>query len=227
CGSSVCDITPALLCAYGILTAVLHRQKTGKGQHVDIAMYDAGVFLSDKPVTHYLLAQEEQERGRISHAQPYDVFQAKDGWVVIAITSQPMWQRFCHVMGRADLTDDPRTATGQDRYRNFDSLLKPAIEGWLNDKTRKEAVAILNSVNVPAGEVQTMADIAACPQLQARGMWLELDDPVFGKVRTVANPVKLSEVKPRQPTHYPLVGQDTEAILARFDPDQVPTLRSK
>jgi len=214
CGASVGDKMPATLAAYGILTAIMYRDKTGQGQHVDIAMYDSCVWLNDKALTAYTLAGAVQERGRLVYNEPFDVFRAKDGYIVIVATTQALWERMCQAMGNAELVNDPRLATPYIRYRNFDNYLKPIIEGWLADKTRSEAEEILGRFGVPAGKVQTVEDLVRCPQLKARGMLQEIEDPEYGKLMLAGNPVKLSLTTPLPPSPIPLVGQHTEEVLS-------------
>lgn len=228
-GFPLSDLYPSMLAAYGTLLALMARERTGRGQHVDIAMYDASVSLNERAVSLAYITGEAPQRGADPYFAPYGPFQAQDGFVVIGLISEPMWPRFCQALKRPDLEADPRLRNGMDRFRHMESVLKPIIDQWLADKTAEEAAQILLESGVPAAPVQTAKDLLRCPQVHARRMLLEFD--YYGnRVAAAGNPVKLSASPEGPPSSPPRLGQHTEEILRTLlgiGPEEIVRLRAE
>jgi CoA:oxalate CoA-transferase len=213
-GVAVGDLVSGILALSGTLLALRHRDLTGEGQHVDIALYDALASFSQRAVLRGFLTGETPTRGRESRENPQGPFKVKDGYVVIVTMGDPMWARLCDVIGRPDLRDHPRFNPDTARGQLFDDQLRPILEDWARDRTRAEVVDLFLAADLPVAPVQNAADLLHCPQLRARRMITEVDDPVRGRMVYTGNPIKLSNVPEHDPHPAPLLGADTEAVLA-------------
>ena len=222
------DVFPGTLCTVGILQALYQRERTGLGQHVDVAMYDAMVSMLTMRLQDYIVTGALLERGAKRSSAPNGFFKVKDGYVAIATVGEPMWERFCRAVGKPELVGSPGLERGTDRARNLDTILRPIIEGWAADKTKKEVTDILLAYNVPCGPVQTAQEIMECPHLEARKMLVEADHPVVGKTKYVGSPIKLSAYRDPQYTPPPVLGEHTDDILTGIlgmSADEVQKLR--
>lgn len=209
------DLYPGTLAAYGAMLGLFQRLTTGRGQLVDIAMYDSMMLLNERSVVQYAVTKEVPPRGSGHDLfAPYGPFKARDGYVVIAVATEDMWQRLCEAMARPELAADPRFASGVARVARLESDLRPIVEGWLADKSPADVTRLLQAVGVPAGPVQTAADFFHCPHVKARNMLVEVTLPLSGRLQTVGNPVKLeSSIDADLPHLIPRLGEHTEEIL--------------
>ena len=138
------DTVPGFLADFGAMAAILLRNQTGRGQHVDIAMYDSMVLFNNFAVGNALLTGERlPTRGKLPTSAPYDAYKAKDGYFVIAAAGEPIWQRFCQAIGREDLMSHPELKDGPSRAKNEEAILRPLIEEWARDKTVEETYRFL------------------------------------------------------------------------------------
>ncbi len=206
------DLYSGLVTAYSIMLALFMRERTGEGQFVDTAMYDAMLSLNERMVMLYSLTGQMQPRGRMRYQGPRAAFKARDGYLALNIPDNLMWQRLCQAMGREDLIDDPRTADGPARGENA-GFVRLVVEAWLADKSREEARILLNEHGVPAGPVHTAEDIFNCPQAAARQMLVDIEDPDFGTYTFARSPMMLSS-SPGVPTRRPpRLGEHTRPVL--------------
>ncbi|MFQ5613307.1 MAG: CaiB/BaiF CoA transferase family protein [Anaerolineae bacterium] len=206
------DVYSGMVAAYGIMQALFMRERTGRGQEVDISMFDSMLALNERMVTLYSVTGQSPARGQLKHLYPRGAFKCSDGYVALNVPDDLIWQRLCEAMGREDLITDERSATGPARAANAD-FLQPVIETWLADHTRAEAVDILNASGVPTGPVYIAEDVFADPQVAARGMLVEIDDPQVGPYKFARTPGHLSAA-PDIPTRpAPNLGQHSRAIL--------------
>jgi formyl-CoA transferase len=206
------DLYTGLVTCYGIMLALFMRERTGEGQYVDAAMYDAMLSLNERMVMLYSLTGQMQPRGRMRFQGPRAAFKAKDGYLAVNIPDDLMWQRMCEAMGREDLKEDPRTADGPSRAQN-DDFIRSVVEEWLADKTREEAREILREHGVPSGPVHTAEDIFNCPQVAARQMLVDIQDPVFGTYKFARSPLILSAAPGIETRRPPRLGEHTRPIL--------------
>lgn len=216
CGVPLGDLTAGIFGLSGTLLALRQRELTGEGQHVDIAMYDALASYSQRLVTRYYLTGEVPTRGADNRENPQGTFRAKDGWVAITVMGDAMWDRFCRMLGRPELRDDPAMTPDTARGKLYDSVIQPMLEAWAADMTREEVIARFREADLPCAPVQDTHDLLHCPHLKARHMIVEVDDPVRGRIAYTGNPIKMSAVPEEQPRHAPALGQDTAEILSRL-----------
>lgn len=229
-GFQLADMYPSILAVCGLLMALHQRTKTGLGQHVDIAMYDAAVALNERAIALHSFLGQAPARGQGVFTAQLGVFEARDGYLVIGVVTQPNWPKLCRIIRREDLLEDQRLATPELRARHLRELLRPAIEGWTKGKTKDEAVRLLLEQDIPAGPVQRADDLFQCPQVRARRMLVEFDDPVAGPVALAGNPIKMSLMEELPPSPPPLLGQHTQEVLSRLlnlSPAQIEALRAE
>ncbi len=220
------DIYSGLVTAYGITQALLMRERTGRGQLVDSAMFDNMLSLNESMTALYSVAGQNPTRGVPENLFPRGAFQTKDGYIALNIPDNIMWGRFCEAMGREDLTLDERSDTGTARSANAD-FLTPIIEEWLAAMTRDEAVETLNAISVPAGPVNTAEDVFNDPHVRARGMIMAIEDPDFGTFEFARSVPHLSEAPELPARPAPGLGQHTREILEGllgYTPDNVDDL---
>lgn len=206
------DVYSGLVTAYGVMLALFMRERTGQGQFVDSAMLDNMLALNERMVTLYSYTGESPERGRLKHLYPRGAFRCQDGYLALNVPDDIQWVRLCEAIGCEDLKSDPRTADGTARAANAD-FIRPLIEDWLADKTRAQAVALLEERGVPSGPVYTAEDVFNDPHIAARHMLVTVDDPVAGPRKYARSPVHLSAA-PKIPTDpAPRLGEHTRSIL--------------
>ncbi|MFH1087236.1 MAG: CoA transferase, partial [Chloroflexota bacterium] len=169
------DVAAGVYLCLGTMFALFHRQRTGQGQHVDVALMDVdSVFLETVFAEYKTLGEVRKQVGnrRIFNA-PNDCFKARDRWVYIGVMTDSIWKRFCKAIAREDLVDDPRFQTNPTRARNWE-LLNAITQEWVADKTAEEVVKIMEEASVMAGEVATIPEAYNNPQLRAREMIVEV-----------------------------------------------------
>jgi len=206
------DVYSGMVTAYGIMQALFMRERTGKGQWVDSAMYDNMLGLNEAMIALYSVAQQSNRRGVPKNAYPRGAYQASDGYIALNVPDNRIWTRLAEIVGRPDLTSDERTKDGAARAQNR-ALIDDCIEAWLKDKTRAQAVDALNDSGVPAGPVNRAEDVFACPQVEARGFLMPVDDPEVGSYRFARTPPMLSENVDLPAAPSPRLGQHTREVL--------------
>lgn len=213
-GSSIGDIFSGCYASIAILAALRVRDKTGIGQQIDISMMDAVVSILENAIVRYTVTKEIPKRIGSRHPSiaPFDVFKAKDGWVVIAVGNDALWIKFCKAIGKENLITDPRFLTNDLRSKSY-SQLKPIITEWSEDILIKEILKILMNAGVPVGEVNTVDKIVEDPNIKLREMVIELKHPKAGSVKIANTPLKLSKTPAKIETASPLLGQHTEELL--------------
>lgn len=230
-GAAFTDYGSGLYCVVGILLALRHRDKTGLGQEIDISMLDAGVSFMETVFAQYKVLNEVQPQ--MGNARPFsaptNAYKCKDGYVYFAITFNKMWERFTRLIGREDLTSDPRFASSELRRRNRE-YLDGSAQDWLADKTRHEAVKLLVEAGIPAGPVNTITEAIEDPQIRARDMIVDLEHPGIGKVPVSGIVIKLSKSPGSIETPAPSIGQHNEEIycgLLGYDKGKLPKLKEE
>jgi len=211
-GPGIGDLFTATLNCIGILAAVYHRERTGEGQYVDTAMYDAMISLTERAVYQHSYTGNPPTRQGNSHPTlfPYDAFESADGYVVIAAFSTPHWHALCEAMGRPDLAVDYPTA--DSRRANRESL-RAAILEWTRDHSSAELCEALEG-DVPVAPVQNTADIFADPHVHAREMIHEVDQPgAESRVEIAGNPIKMTKTPPKPGRRAPLLDEHRAELL--------------
>ncbi|MBT3991565.1 MAG: CoA transferase [Rhodospirillaceae bacterium] len=206
------DIYTGMVTSQGILQALFMRERTGKGQLVDSAMFDNMLSLNESMVTLFSAAGQSPERGVPKNLFPRGAFKTQDGYIALNVPDNRIWGRLCEAMGREDLKDDQRSKGGTERATNA-KFLQPIIEDWLATLTRDEAVNTLNEVGVPTGPVYTAEDVFQDPQVKARGMLMPIDDPEVGEYAFTRSPIHLSEAPELPKNAAPKLGGDTDWVL--------------
>ncbi len=216
CGPSVGDIMPGTLAAVGILAAVHHARRTGEGQFLDVAMYDAVLSLCEHYV--YLYSYGGENPGPLGNAHPFlcpfDVFDAKDGQIAIAAPTDKHWRILCDIIGRPELGKDERYARNEGRQKHAPEI-RAIVRQWTSRRTREEIMDIL-SRHVAAGPVNTMEDIFADPHVAAREMLPEIEQVGARPVKLAGQPIKLTRTPSRIYHRAPVLGEHSEEILAEI-----------
>ena len=211
-GISLADQFTGTMAAFGVVLALQWRNLTGKGQHVDLAMYDCMVMLNELEIGYYGHFGELSGRG-VGTIAPFQFFRASDGWFSVGVSGDLVWKRFCEVIGRLDLYGREDLNDGIARARVQESLFRPLIEEWASDKTVADVCERFNAAGVPSGPVQTIPELFTCPQARARNMLVELPDPAAGPTKLAGNPVKFSAVPEIDVQAAPRLGADTDDVL--------------
>jgi crotonobetainyl-CoA:carnitine CoA-transferase CaiB-like acyl-CoA transferase len=224
------DLFPASHAVSGICMALFRRERTGRGAHVDMAMFDALVSLNENAIAMSLATGTEMlPRGRLSYTAPFEIFRASDGYLCIAVLGEKMWQRFCEAIERPDLAADPALASGTLRSSAMDGQLGEAIEAWLAPLTRQQAIDRLVACGVPAGIVATPFDVIASPQTEARSLLWDVPSYTGGTTRMVGSPIRITPDGFAPVGAVPAPGQDTVDVLTTdggFAPAEVDALIS-
>ena len=214
-GVGIADVMCGMYATVGILAALRHRDRTGQGQHIDLALVDAQVaWLINEGVNTLTSGVAPQRRGN-GHPNivPYDVFAARDGHVIVAVGNDGQFARFCDFLGLPRLADDPDYTTNAARVVNRDRLL-PVISAALAALTRDQIVAGLEARKVPVGPVQRVDEVLASDQVAARGGVVEMVHPTLGPVRVLGNPLKLSGTPVRYDLAPPRLDEGRAALEA-------------
>jgi crotonobetainyl-CoA:carnitine CoA-transferase CaiB-like acyl-CoA transferase len=225
-GVAIVDIVSGMFAAYGVAMALLARERTGKGQEVDLAMLDATVALLTYQAGNYFASGTVPTRLGNRHPSivPYETFTASDGEFVLAIGNDEQWRRFCAVAG---LPEDERFATNRQRVSAYDAL-RPLVANRLREQPRQVWIDSLTKAGVPCGSVRNFEELFADPQLDAREMIAMVEHATIGPLRALGVPVKLSDTPGAVRTPPPTLGQHTDAVLQHdlgFSADAIAALR--
>jgi formyl-CoA transferase/CoA:oxalate CoA-transferase len=213
-GTSIADMTAGMYAAYGIMLALRVKERTGRGQSIDVSMLEGQLSLLGTMIGGYLADGEvPRPMGTAYKALlPYQTFRTRTRDLALAVGSEKLWKIFCPVIGAPELADDPRYRTNADRSRHREALIARLQEIFLT-KSYEEWEAAFLGHGIPVGAINTLADVVEHPQVKARGALVEMDHPRAGKVRMVGVPVRLSETPGAVRTPSPTLGEHTEEIL--------------
>jgi len=216
-GSPICDINAGILGALGIVSAYVHRLKTGEGQLVDTSLFEAGIQQTYWQAAIYFATGTAPGPSGSAHilSAPYQAFQAKDGWLTIGGANQSNWERLVRVLGAPQWLDDPRFKSNAERMAHL-PVLAEAMNARLKEKTVGEWIALLEAERVPCGPINSIAQMAADPQTAARQMVVELEHPKAGKTRALGLPIKFSATPGRVARSAPTYGEHTREVLGEF-----------
>jgi CoA:oxalate CoA-transferase len=192
-GTSIGDIAAGLFTAVGVNAALVHRQRTGEGMKIDVAMLDCQVAILENALARYLATREVPAPIGARHPSitPFDAFKTGDGFVVIAAGNDPLFAKLCDLIDRHDLLEDARFGDNESRTRH-EALLKTEIERSLSGATAATWLERLAAEGIPCAPIQDVAQLLSDPQVAARRMVVRLEDPIAGDFRTAGNPIKLS-----------------------------------
>ena len=230
-GVAISDIVAGMFAVQGIALALFARERTGRGQLVDIGMLETTAALLTYQAGIYFATGSTPSRMGNRHPTivPYETFEAADGEFVIAVGNDDQWRRFCDVIGAPDLKANERLATNRGRIEHYDTL-RPLLAERLRAKTRGEWVEALKAAGVPCGSVRPVAEVLNDPHLEARDMIAELEHAAAGAIRVLGVPIKLSATGGSVRTAPPVLGQHTDAILEKdlgFDAREIARLREE
>ena len=213
-GVAIADLVSGMFAANGIALALLARERTGRGQLVDVAMLDAVTALLTYQAAVVFATDRAPRRMGNRHPMivPYETFEASDGDFVIAVGNDDQWRRFCRAIGLDELATDPRFATNPDRVRGY-AALRPILAAALKARTRDAWIVALRDAGVPAGSVRSVDEVLADPQISARQMVTTIQHATAGPLRLLGIPVKLSDTPGVVATPPPLLGAHTERVL--------------
>ena len=225
-GVAIVDIVSGMFAAYGVAVALLARERTGRGQEVDLAMLDATVALLTYQAGNYFASGKVPARLGNRHPSivPYETFTAADGEFVLAVGNDDQWRTFCGVAG---LPEDERFATNRQRVSGYDAL-RPLVADRLRAEPRQYWIDALTSAGVPCGSVRRFDELFADPQLDAREMIAMVEHATIGPLKALGVPVKLSDTPGAVRTPPPTLGQHTDAVLRHdlgFTADAIAALR--
>ena len=225
----IIDRITALHGTIGVLAALRERDISGQGQAIDVCLADTGFSLTEIPITHYLgTGFIPQRQGSRNPGSLSNVYQSRDGWVLLIAVSQNIWARLCKCIGKPDWLEDPRFADRSVRQGNA-AIVEEELTRWFSTRTTEEAVDILSDASVPCAPVNDIAQAAHSPHLWERELLVEVPDPIAGTIYVSGKQIKLSRSEtPVGPA--PAVGEHTEEILCgllHYTPEQVQQLRGQ
>jgi formyl-CoA transferase len=213
-GVAISDLMTGMYATVAILAALAQRERTGRGQYIDLALFDSAIAMLANMNMNYLTTGIAPRRAGNAHQNivPYQVFHAADGDVVIAVGNDGQFAKFCEIAGRPELAADPRFAKNADRVRNRAELV-PLLEAVVRGEPVAFWTTKLEAAGVPCGPINTIAQAFADPQAVARGLRIELPHPTAGTVPLVGTPVRMSDSPPDYRRPPPLLGEHTDEVL--------------
>lgn len=214
-GVALTDILTGLYAANAVQAALAWRDRSSKGQHIDLALLDVQVACLANQAMNYLTSGRSP--GRLGNAHPnivpYQDFPTDDGYMILAVGNDAQFSRLCEALGDGSLSADERYATNKARVENRATLI-PALNKLTIRRTTADWIARLEAVGVPCGPINTLAEVFADPQVQARGLKVDMDHPAIGTVPQVASPFRMSETPVAYDRAPPLLGEHTDEVLA-------------
>lgn len=192
-GTSVGDITAGLFTAIGVNAALFHRERTGEGMKVDVAMLDCQVAILENAIARYVATGQVPGPLGARHPSitPFEAYKTADGWIIIAAGNDGLFKKLASALTRPELATDTRFATNDMRTRHHDEL-RAEIERTLAFHDSAHWLKAIDAAGVPCGPINNVAEVLNDPQVRSRNMVVALDDPVTGTIRIAGNPIKLS-----------------------------------
>jgi len=213
-GSPICDLNAGMLAALGIVSAYVHRLKTGRGQFLDTSLFEAGISATFHQSAMYFATGVTPQPLGSGHplSAPYQAYATKDGWITVGAGNQANWSRLCAALDAPELVDDRRFATNDDRLANLDAL-NAELDPLFARRSTDALMDAFEQAGLPAGPVLDIAEMSRDPQVLARNMTPEVTHARLGKVRTLGSPIKFSETPTNLRSGAPLLGQHTAEIM--------------
>ncbi|MDG2239493.1 MAG: CoA transferase [Longimicrobiales bacterium] len=218
-GAPVTDITAGILAALGVVSALFERERTGKGQHVDTSLFEAGITQTFWQSAIALASGVSPGPMGSAHplAAPYQTFPTTDGWINVGASNEATWTRLTQALNAAELHEDPRFSTNPDRMAHLDELVRVLAPHFLKRST-ESWLERLQDAGVPAGPIASVGEMIENPQTKARGMVIDVEHSSLGLVRSLGFPVKMSGSGPKEDAEplrgAPLLGEHTRQVLA-------------
>ncbi|MGB7182453.1 MAG: CaiB/BaiF CoA-transferase family protein [Burkholderiaceae bacterium] len=213
-GVAISDLMTGMAATQGILAALFHRERTGVGQYLDMALLDVMVSALANMNTNYLTSGKPPHRWGNAHPNvvPYQTFQASDGWIIVTAGNNEQFRRFCAAGGMAEVGEDLRFASNALRIKNRDQLI-PLLAGMVAKKPAAQWISELEQVGVPCGPINDLRQAFENPQVVARGLRIDIDREDAGPVPMVGSPIRLSETPVNYKLPPPRLGEHTEQVL--------------
>lgn len=230
-GVALVDLMTGMYATVGILAALTHRDRTGEGQHIDMALLDVQVAMLANVGSNYLTSGKTPQRWGNDHANivPYQTFACADGHIIVTAGNDSQYKKFVETGGCPELASDPRFASNPLRVKHRQELV-PLLEAMVKRKSKQEWIDQLEAAGVPCGPINNLDEVFANPQVQARGMAIDVPHPSAGSVKLVRNPMVLSAT-PCDTSHAPpLLGQHTDDVLREvlgYGDNEIAALRDK
>ncbi|MBI3283884.1 MAG: CoA transferase [Burkholderiales bacterium] len=230
-GVAIADLMTGMYASIAVLAALTHRDRTGEGQYIDMALLDVQVAMLANMNTNYLTSGQAPKRWGNAHANivPYQTFATADGHIIVAAGNDGQYRKFVQIGGRPELAEDERFATNPARVQQRDTLV-PILAEMVRQKTKQEWIDLLEAAGVPCGPINNLDEVFDDPQVRAREMQISLPHPTAGQVQLVGSPMKLSVTPPQYTLAPPLLGQDTGQVLRQvlgYSEEQLASLHQK
>jgi len=230
-GIAIADLMTGMYATIAVLAALTHRDRTGEGQYIDMALLDVQVAMLANMGSNYLASSKAPQRWGNAHPNivPYQTFATADGHIIVAVGNDGQYAKFVEAGGRPELASDARFSTNPLRVRNRE-ILVPILAEMVKSKTKQEWIDQLEAAGVPCGPINNLEEVYENPQVAARGLQVDLPHPSGGTARMVRSPMKLSATPARCDQPPPLLGQHTEQVLRDLlgkSDDEIAALRSK
>lgn len=236
-GVAVADLFTGMYATVGILAALRHAERTGEGQHLDMALLDTQVAMLANLGANYLVSDKAPGRMGNAHQNivPYQVFEVApraDGgkdFIILAVGNDGQYAKFCEVAGRPDLASEPRFVKNADRVRHRAELV-PMLETVMKTRPKADWLSALEAAKVPCGAINSLDEVFADPQVQARGMVTHWQHPLRADLPLVSSPIKLEKTPVRTDRPPPMLGQHTDEVLGELlgvDAARLATLRDR
>ena len=230
-GVAIADLATGLYSTIAVLAALAHRDRTGEGQYIDMALLDVQVALLANMNTNFLASGKPPVRWGNAHPNivPYQTFQTSDGWIIVAVGNDGQFRKFVEAGGRPELADDERFATNPSRVRHRDTLV-PILAEMVKARGKADWIGALEAAGVPCGPINDLDEVFDNEQVVARGMQVSLPHPCGADVKLVRNPIRMSATPPDARTAPPLLGAQTEDVLRDmlgYDEARIAALKAK
>ena len=215
-GTPIADISAGMYATISILAALHVRDQSGKGQYIDISLVESAISLLGNVSANHLISGEEAKRYGNAHPNivPYQAFQTRNGYVVVAAGNDRLYQSLCRLLGREELATDPRFATNPLRVQHRAELI-PILQDLFRQRDTDDWLAAMRAAGIPCGSINSVSQVFRDPQVQFRHFVWEAQHPTAGTIKLSGSPIRLSETPTRLYKAPPLLGEDNEKILGK------------
>ncbi len=213
-GVAIADLMTGMYASVAVLAALAHRDRTGAGQYIDMALLDVQVAMLANMGSNFLASGQPPVRWGNAHPNivPYQAFQTSDGWIIVAVGNDAQFRKFVDAGGRPELADDLRFATNPERVRQRDTLV-PMLVDMVKTRGKREWIERLEAAGVPCGPINDLGEVFENEQVQARGMRIDVPHPSGATAALVRNPIRMSATPPQVSAAPPMLGEHTDVVL--------------